>query len=192
MIYEAVISTRNLDGSPHFSPLGYRLEGEEVVLAPFAPSTTLDNLRRDRAAVLNLTDDVSIIAGCLTGRRDWPTITTQVIPGWRLANALAHRELSLVRCDEDDIRPTFFLATEFDQMHASFKGFNRAQAAVVEAAILLTRLDWLPPAKVMDEIAYLDIAIRKTGGEVELTAWDWITAAIQTHPAHDIAGALSE
>jgi uncharacterized protein len=192
MIYEAVISTRHADGSPHFSPIGYRLDRDEVAVAPFVPSTTLDNLRRDRAAVLNFTDDVSVIAGCLTGRRDWPTVATRGVPGWRLANALAHRELILLRCDDDTRRPTFYFSTAFEQTHASFKGFNRAQAAVVEAAILLTRLDRLAPGKVADEMAYLGIAIRKTAGPVELRAWDWITTAIQAHPARDIAGGLSE
>jgi hypothetical protein len=192
MIYEALVSTRNADGSAHFSPMGYRVEGDTTVLAPFVPSTTLDNLRREGAAVLNFSDDVSIIAGCLTGRRDWPAIATQVVPGWRLAETLAHRELLLVRYEEDDTRPRFFFATEFEQMHAPFRGFNRAQAAVIEAAILLTRLDWLPVEKVANEIAYLKIAIDKTAGPIEATAWDWITEAIQIHAAHDISDGLSE
>jgi hypothetical protein len=191
MIYESVISTRNVDGSAHLSPMGYRFEGDQIVLAPFVPSTTLDNLRRDRGAVLNFTDDVSVIAGCLTGRRDWPTIATHVVAGWRLATTLAHRELSLLRCDDDERRPSFYFATEFEQQHASFKGFNRAQASIVEAAILLTRLDWLARKKVTDEIAYLSIAISKTAGPLELVAWDWILEAIQRHPAHDISSVLS-
>ena len=56
MIYEALVPTRNLDGTPHLSPMGYQLDGGSVILSPFVPSTTLDNLRRDAAAVLNLTD----------------------------------------------------------------------------------------------------------------------------------------
>ena len=67
MIFEAVIITRNADGSLHIVPMGYREAGEDVVLAPFRPSTTLDNLVRSRQAVINLTDNVAIIAGCLTG-----------------------------------------------------------------------------------------------------------------------------
>ncbi len=192
MIYEAVISTRNRDGSAHFSPMGYRHDGDDIVLAPFVPSTTLENIRRDEAAVLNFTDDVSVIAGCLTGRRDWPTIATKAIPGWRLAATLAHRELSLERCDDDESRPTFYFATKFAGLHAPFKGFNRAQAAVVEAAILLTRLDWLAPGKVTDELAYLSIAISKTAGPVELVAWDWIMEAIQKHPAHDVSSVAGQ
>ncbi len=54
--------------------------------------------------------------------------------------------------------------------HAPFAGFNRAQAAVIEAAILLSRLHMLPRDKVESEIAYLEIAIsqdrrsRRAGG----------------------------
>ena len=75
--------------------MGYRQEGGQILLAPFVPSTTLANIRRDKAAVLNFTDDVSVIAGCLTGRQDWSAIATEIVPGWRLATSLAHRELLL-------------------------------------------------------------------------------------------------
>ena len=191
MIFEAVIATRNTDGTAHFSPMGYRMEGDNVVLAPFVPSTTLENLRRERRAVLNLTDDVSVIAGCLTGRRDWPAVATQTVPGWRLSTALAHRELVVVHSDDDDCRPKFYLETKFAQSHAPFRGFNRAQAAVVEAAILLSRLDWLAVDKVSREMAYLSIAIGKTGGPAERLAWDWIVEAIQRHPRHDVLAVLN-
>lgn len=192
MIYEALISTRNADGTAYFSPMGYRMEGDTVVLAPFVPSTTLENLRRERQAVLNFTDDVSVIAGCLTGCRDWPVTATETIPGWRLATTLAHRELVVVNSDDDDNRPKFYLATEFEQSHAPFRGFNRAQAAVVEAAILLTRLDWLTAEKVSEEMTYLSIAIGKTAGPTERLAWDWIVQAMQRHPRHDLSAVLSE
>ena len=78
MIYEAVVSTCNLDGTAHFSPMGYRVDGDMVVLAPFLPSITLENLRRECSAVLNFTDDVSVIAGCLTGRYEWDWIVQAI------------------------------------------------------------------------------------------------------------------
>ena len=58
--------------------------------------------------------------------------------------------------------------------HAAFHGFNRAQAAVVEAAILVSRLHMLPMEKIDREIAYLTIAIEKTAGLRERQAWDWL------------------
>ena len=63
--------------------------------------------------------------------------------------------------------------------HAPFTGFNRAQAAVVEGAILVSRLFMLPADKIDREMAYLQIAIDKTAGPDELTAWQWITAAVE-------------
>lgn len=190
MIYEAVVSTRDRHGTAHFTPMGYRIDGDTVTLAPFVPSTTLENLRRESFAVINVTDDVSVIAGCLTGRRTWPAVATNHVPGFRLAEVLAHRELSVTQFDDDPVRPTFRLETVAAQSHQASLGFNRAQAAVLEAAILFTRLDWLEPAKVAREMAYLQIAVEKTAGPRELTAWQWITAAVQAHDRHDLSQAL--
>ncbi len=41
MIFEAVIITRNADGSLHIVPMGYREAGEDVGAAPFRPSNVL-------------------------------------------------------------------------------------------------------------------------------------------------------
>ena len=52
--------------------------------------------------------------------------------------------------------------------------FNRAANAVLECAILLTRLHMLPRDKIEREIAYLAIAIEKTAGPQEREAWSWL------------------
>ena len=63
--------------------------------------------------------------------------------------------------------------------HAPFKGFNRAQAAVIEAAILVSRLHMLPRDKVEREIAYLEIAVSKTASAAEEEAWEWLMERIR-------------
>ena len=186
MIFEGVASTLNADGSAHVTPLGFRRDGGHVVLAPFVPSTTLDNLRRHSQAVMNLTDDVRILAGCLTGRREWPVLAAHAVRGWRLRDCLAHLELVVEAEIEDDTRPVFECRIVHEQSHAPFRGFNRAQAAVVEAAILVSRLDWIAPEKLAGEMAYLNIAISKTAGPQERCAWQWLLAAIEAHPRHDL------
>jgi hypothetical protein len=60
---------------------------------------------------------------------------------------------------------------------------NRAKAAVVEAAILVSRLGMLPRDKVEREIAYLEIAIGKTAGDDEREAWGWLLEAVRAHYA---------
>ncbi|MGH8588774.1 MAG: DUF447 domain-containing protein [Gammaproteobacteria bacterium] len=147
MIYEAVIITRNADRSLHIVPMGYRESGEDVVLAPFRPSTTLDNLARSRQAVINLTDNVAIIAGCLTGRFEWPTLPAAVVDAARLTDTLAHLEVEVRHEEPDEERPRFVCAVRHREQHRPFRGFNRAQAAVVEAAILVSRLHLLPAEK---------------------------------------------
>jgi hypothetical protein len=67
--------------------------------------------------------------------------------------------------------------------HAPFPGFNRAQAAVVEGAILVSRLFMLPREKVDSEIEYLRIAIDKTAGDNERIAWNWLLQAIERYRA---------
>jgi hypothetical protein len=68
-------------------------------------------------------------------------------------------------------------------MHAPFRGFNRAQAAVVEAAILVSRLHMLPADKIDREIEYLKIAIDKTAGPREREAWEWLMERVSVHRA---------
>lgn len=187
MIYEAVIITRNPDGGLHIVPMGYREEGGYVVLAPFRPSTTLDNLERTGQAVVNMTDNVAILAGCLTGHADWPTVPAVVVDGGRLQDALTHMELEVTRLEQDELRPRFVCTVKHQEAHAPFWGFNRAQAAVVEAAILVSRLSRLSAETIDAEIAYLKIAIDKTAGERERQAWEWLMEAIRAYRS-DAAG----
>jgi hypothetical protein len=60
---------------------------------------------------------------------------------------------------------------------------NRAQAAVVEGAVLVSRLHMLPPEKIDSEMRYLQIAIDKTADLAELEAWGWLQKAIAQHRA---------
>lgn len=182
MIRETVVTTISANGTPHIAPLGL-IEAPDVesfdgtggwTIAPFHPSTTLDNLRAVPQAVANYVDDVRIIAGCLTGRRGWPLAPAHRVRPPRLAGALAHAELEVAAVSEDAQRPRFHCRVIHRAAHAPFQGFNRAQAAVVEAAILVSRLHMLPREKIEREIAYLAIAVDKTAGPAEREAWTWL------------------
>jgi hypothetical protein len=188
MIFETLVTTVAPDGAVHCAPMGARYAGEEVLLMPFKPSTTLDNILAGGCAVLNLSTDVRVFAGCVTGRRDWPTLPAERIAGRRLAGALAHVELRLLRCEDDAQRPLLHMGRVHECVHGAFPGFNRAQAAVIEGAVLVSRLRMLPPDKVDAEMAYLQIAIDKTAGPAEFEAWGWLTGAVAAFRA-DPAGA---
>lgn len=179
MIWESVVTTVSGAGLVHVAPMGFREVEGRVVLAPFRPSTTLDNLLATRCAAVNLTDDVRVFAGCLTGQREWPTLPCEHIGCVRLEGTLAHRELRLAHSEEDSQRPRLHFDVVLERTHAPFRGFNRAQAAVVEAAILVSRLHMLPAEKIDSEMRYLAIAIDKTAGPHERQAWSWLVAHIE-------------
>ena len=99
-----------------------------------------------------------------------------------LDRTLAHAELKVQRIEEDEQRPRFHCRVVHQATHAPFLGFNRAQGAVIEAAILATRLHMLPRHKVEAEMAYLEIAVAKTAGPAEQEAWNWL--AEKVHAAY--------
>ena len=178
MIRECIVTTIAADGTPHLAPLGLIEDAEGWTIAPFRPSTTLDNLRAVPFATASFSDDVRVFAGCLTGRRDWPLAPAARIPPPRLAAALAHAELAVARVTEDAARPRFLCRVVHRATHAPFAGFNRAQAAVIEAAILVSRLHLLPRATIEAEIARLRVPVEKTAGAAERQAWEWLMEAV--------------
>jgi len=179
MIRECVVTTIDATGHVHIAPLGLIEDGEQWIIAPFRPSATLHNLHVVPFATANYVDDVRIIAGCLTGRRDWPIADVPGHPVPRLATALAHGELKVSGFEDDETRPRFHCSASKVVTHAPFRGLNRAKAAVLEAAILVSRLSMLPREKIEGEIAYLRIAIDKTAGPEEREAWDWLMDAVK-------------
>jgi uncharacterized protein len=181
MIFETIVTTVSREGAVHIAPMGVRERQGSIVLAPFRPSTTLDNVLASGCAVVNYSDDVRIFAGSLTGRRDWPTIPASRVQCVRLASTLAHVELELERIEEDELRPRLLCRPVHEQTHAPFRGFNRAQAAVLEAAILVSRVNMLPWEKIEAEVKYLGIAIEKTAGPAEREAWGWLIERIEAH-----------
>jgi uncharacterized protein len=188
MIREIIITTLNPDGQVHIAPMGIRQENDLIVIAPFKPSTTLENLKRTEQAVVNMTDDVRIFAGCLTGRFDWPTVSASKINGKRLQNALGHLELEVRHMEDDNLRPAYYCEIVYQEIHKPFLGLNRAKSAVLEAAILVSRLHMLPTEKIDSEIKYLEIAINKTAGEEEQQAWDWLMERITEFRKQHTAG----
>ena len=161
MIYETIVTTLSPEGAVHIAPFGITEDEQGLAIAPFRPSVSLDNLEATGCAVINLTDD-----------------------GRVLESALAHREVRVAAREDDETRPRFRLAVVHEETHAPFRGFNRAQAAVIEAAILVSRLHMLPAEKIESEIAYLDIAISKTAGVREREAWGWLMERIADYKAN--------
>lgn len=139
--------------------------------------------------------DTRVFAGCVTGRREWPVLPAEgggpvagaSVAPLRLACALSHTVLALEAVHDDAQRPSLHMVRAGFGRHGDFMGFNRAQGAVVEGAVLVSRLHLLPMEKIEAEMRYLQIAIDKTAGPGEHEAWGWLCEAVARHRARQVA-----
>lgn len=182
MIRETIVTTVSGAGRPHVAPMGATPIEGGWLLQPFRPSTTLDNFLETRCGVVNFTDDARVFAGCVTKRRpDWPTAKAEIVDSVRLEAALACHEVRVERIEEDETRPKLICSVAHRANLKPFPGLNRAVAAVLEGAVLVSRLHMLPAEKIDQEFAYLRIAIDKTAGAQEREAWGWLEDAVRAH-----------
>ena len=70
-----------------------------------------------------------------------------------------------------------------------FWGFNRAKHAVLEAAILATRVHLLPRAEILVTLDLLTSAVQKTAGKQESDAFNLLVQYIHQQPATNSAEA---
>lgn len=183
MIYETIVTTCSVKGEVHIAPFGIQWHDGRVLISPFRPSTTLQNILETGVAVLNLTDDVRVFAAAIARKTAFATEPVLNHQGVRLKDCLAHHVLSLQEIEEDGVRPKLWMRVTESISHAPFMGFNRAQAAVIELAVLVSRLHMLPMEKITQEMQYLQIAIDKTAGPREQEAWQWLVDCINNHLA---------
>ena len=171
MIRESIVITTDLKKKPHIVPMGIIFKKNKIIISPFIPSQTYLNLKDNHYAVINFTEDVNIFVDALLGKKKFKIKPTKKIKSFYLNNALTYLEVKITKFIEDKIRPKFECEILKETSLNSFKGFNRAQLSVIEAAILVSRINIISMQKIKKEINYLKIAIDKTAGKNEKIAW---------------------
>ena len=171
MIRESIVITTDLKNKPHVTPMGIIYDKNKLIISPFIPSKTYLNLKENPYAAINFTDDVNIFVDSLLGKSNFKIKSTKEIKSFYLENALSYIEVKVTKFIENKIRPKFECKILKETSLGSFKGFNRAQLSVIEAAILVSRIKILPVTKIKREINYLKIAVDKTAGKKEKIAW---------------------
>ena len=178
MILEGLVCTRSARGEPHVAPMGPVIEDEfqRLVLRPFATSTTCQNLMRERAGVFHVTDDVQLLARAAVGRFEvMPAVRpATVVKSFVLEDCCRWYEFEVREIDDRTERVTMDCAVVAHGTVRDFWGLNRGKHAVVEAAILATRLHLLGADAVADEFARLYVLVDKTGGPAEKSAFAWL------------------
>lgn len=174
MILEGIVTTLDPDGVPNVAPMGPRVEPDMVrfELRPFRTSHTYQNLRGSGQGVLHVTDDVLLIARAAIGLPVAPmTRPADVVQGVVLIESCRAYEFRVLACNDREERTSFLAETCRVHRFRDFFGLNRAKHAVIEAAILATRLELIPLETILDQYRSLAVLVEKTGGPDELAAF---------------------
>lgn len=192
MIIEGLCTTRNPDGTINLAPMGPIVNAAltSFRFRPFQTSQTFANLRATRRGVFHVTDDVLLIARAAAGALpELPeTFPAAVIDGAVLKDACRWYEFEVSSIDASRDRAEMDARVLHVGRIRDFFGFNRAKHAVLEAAILATRLHLLPREDICRQMDQLAAIVDKTAGEQERAAF----AILRERIGRDVATARSE
>ena len=181
MILEGLVTTTDLAGAMHLAAMGPQVDPvaassnaiEQLLLKPFASSQTGGNLLRLPEGVFHVTDDSLLLARVVTGALAAPPASrpATAVRGWVLEEACRAYEFKVVAADTSQERLRLEARVVAVHEGKPFLGFNRARHAVVEGAILVTRLHLLGAEEVSRQLRELAVIVGKTGGPREHEAF---------------------
>ena len=176
MILEGIVTSVNDLGDINVAPMGPIVDESmnTLQLRPFKTSQTFQNLKQHACGVFHVVDDVLLLARAAIDRLEAtpPTCPAREIRGAVLQDACRWYEFQVDSFDEDDDRTRLEAHVVHSGRIRDFFGFNRAKHAVVEAAILATRLDFLPQHQIQQQFQLLRTTVEKTAGPRELEAFE--------------------
>ena len=185
MIVEGIVTSVDAGGRLNVAPMGPIVVGDfaSLLLRPFQPSTTFNNLAATRSGVFHVVDRVEIIAqAAISKLTEWPAVEpATMIDGFVLKDCCRWFEFTVDSVDTSDARSRMPSSIVHRGERRPFFGFNRARHAVLEAAILVTRLHLLSRQHVLDMMSFLEPAVEKTGGIEEKSAFAMLKEFVLSH-----------
>lgn len=188
VILEGIVTTCDAAGGMHLAAMGPEVAEEEcaggrigrLLLRPFPTSQTAANLARVPEGVFHCTDDVLLLARVVTGAAGPPPPSgpAREVCGRVLADACRAYEFRVESSDASQERLRLEARVVAVHEGRPFIGFNRARHAVVEGAILVTRLHLLGADEVARRLLDLAVLVGKTGGAREREAFALLEARV--------------
>ncbi len=186
VIIETIVVTVDAQDRPNIAPQGLVFDGDDprapggVLFRPYRDTTTFRNLDATRAAVVHLTDDALLLARTAVDLPVAPRLVAATrVRGRRIADAPLAYEVEIVEADASADRARMRGRVVAVVPGRPWRGFNRARHALLEAAILATRVHLTGAAPVLEEYARLRVVVEKTGGEDELEAMGLLEAHVR-------------
>ncbi len=174
MIIETVVSTIDRNNQVNFAPMGVVFVENSVLMRPFCSSRTFQNLRATRQAVVNITDNVLILTWTALGKKDVPHFPTKYVKGYILADVCRYYEIEVEHLWAATPRAEVSCRILAEGRLRDFIGFNRAKHAVIEAAIMASRLHLLSRDQVREKLLEYRLIVEKTGSRQEKAAMEFI------------------
>jgi uncharacterized protein len=178
LIVEGIVVSLDAAGVANVAPMGPRVDRDitRLILRPFKTAQTYHNLKATGRGVFHVTDDVELLARTAVGQLD-PPPQTATIEGFacpRLLDTCRWFAFDTESFDDSSDRTTIYCRVTLQGEVRPFFGFNRAKHAVVEAAILATRIGIIPREEINRELARLTVIVEKTAGMQERRAFEFL------------------
>ena len=165
MLIEGLLTTENEDGSVNVAPMGPIVDPELIHfhLRPFKSSQTYKNIARGSSLVFHVTDQVETLAKAAIGKLDATPelLETPNVSGYILADCCRWYLLEIEEFTENEQKASIHTKVQQSGRIRDFIGFNRAKHAVIEAAILATRIHLIPATDIRQSISQLQPLIEK-------------------------------
>jgi uncharacterized protein len=179
MIVECIFSTLNSAGEPNFAPMGLVWGDQEITIRPFLQTSTYQNLQASGYGVASLTDDVQAYIKTSLHQEVLPHFAAKVVPGAVYEGACSWRELQVIAMKDDGLRADVQCRVLESGWLREFVGFCRARNAIIEAAILATRLRFYDSDWILERLSEYAEIVKKTGDTPEELAFQDISACIR-------------
>ena len=182
LILEGIVTTLSPGGELNIAPMGPLVDEEltSFTFRPFQSSQTYQNLKHSRSGVFHVVDDVSLIAqGAVDRWTETPaTFPAEKIAGRVLSSACRWYEFEIVDLHDEAPRTTMTARVVHQGKLHDFWGLNRGKHAVLEAAILATRVHLLDPQELRQEFERLNVIVSKTAGPREIAAFELLSSYV--------------
>ena len=175
MIIESIVTTVSPQGQMNPAPMGITLLPTEQALQvrPYKTTHTYQNLLSTGVGVVNLSYDGSLFVYTAVGDPVLPGVPAEQVPGTVLVDC-SWWEIEVERMEDREERALFTCRVVQEGQSGVVSGFNRAQAALVEGAILASRPFLYEHSFLNQEMDRLAAIITKTGGPREREALSFL------------------
>lgn len=150
LLYETIVTTRNLDGTPNAAPIGVICkESQEVVVYLHEGSRTFDNVRREKSFCVNILRDPMVFVESTIGNLDSTKFQTQSqgfsIKGAEAFFSVAVTSEKLVQREDHLGTSTLNVVRagvqEVIKNQEHVQPLNRAIYGIIEALVYVSRID---------------------------------------------------